>query len=105
VSCHGRASPHQGAVAGERIRLQCSQIVYDSGPQRVEVDIGHQLPEISVFFAENRFVAVLKKAPVGAMPAVESHRIAGQKPAHARGDWTVSGAQKQVGVILISAHA
>jgi hypothetical protein len=86
-------------VAGERIRLQCRQIVNDPGPQRVEVDIGHQLPEISVFFAEDRFVAVLKKMPVAAVPAVEAHRIAGQKPAHDRRDRAAPGAQKQVGTI------
>ena len=86
-------------MAGERISFQCGIIVNDPGPQRVEMDIGHQLPGISVLLAENRFVAVLKKVPVAAIPAAEAHRIAGQKPAHDRGNRAASGTQKQMGMI------
>jgi hypothetical protein len=55
--------------------------------------------EISVLFAENGFVPVLKKVTVAAVSAVEARRIAGQKAAHDRGDRTAPGAQKQMGVV------
>lgn len=86
-------------MTGEPIRLQRRHIVNDPGPQRIEVDIGHQLPEIRILFAENRLVAVLKKVTVAAVPAVEAYRVASQKPAHDRGDRTASGVQKQMGMI------
>ena len=62
------------------------------------MDIGDQLPEIAILLAKDRFVPVLKKMPVAAMPPVEAHRIAGQKPAHGCGDRPASGAQQQMGV-------
>jgi len=37
--------------------------------------------------------------PVAAMPLVEAHGIAGQKPAHERSDRNASGPQQQMGVI------
>ena len=63
------------------------------------MNVGYQLPEIPIFFAENGFVAVLKKMSVPPMPVVEAHRITGQQPAHDRCDRLTAGAQQEVGVV------
>jgi len=61
------------------------------------MDVGHQLPQIPLLLTQNGFVAVLEKMPVAAMPLVEAHGIAGQKPAHERSDRNASGPQQQEG--------
>ena len=60
------------------------------------MDVCDQLPEISILFTKDRFVAVLEKVSVAAMPPVDPHRIAGQKPPNDRCYRMGSGAQKQM---------
>ena len=44
------------------------------------MDVGDQLEKIGVFLAKYRFVAVLKKLSMLAVPSIEIGRVASQKP-------------------------
>lgn len=46
----------------------------------------------------NRLVAVLEKMPVSPVPPIESHRIAGQEPAHDRCDRNASRPHEEMHV-------
>ena len=63
------------------------------------MDICNELRQVGILFAKNRFIAVLKKMPMPAMPSVEPHRITGRKPAHDGCNWNLPGAQKKVDVL------
>ena len=44
-------SSHQGAMAGIRIAVQLIQILNQSGPQRVEVNVAYQFKKIGILLA------------------------------------------------------
>lgn len=64
-------------MTSERVDLQCRYIRDDSGLKRVEMNVCHELFEISVLLAKDQFIAVLEKMSVSAMPSIELDRIAG----------------------------
>ena len=49
--------------------------------------------------AENGFVAILEKLPMAPVTTIKGERISGEKSAHDRGDWPITGLQEKVHVI------
>ena len=68
-------------------------------PQWVQMDIAHQLQEVSVFLAEDGFVAVLKKMSVASVSAIETTGISCQQPAHHTGNRDISSTEQQMEVV------
>jgi hypothetical protein len=63
------------------------------------MDVGHQLPQISVFLAQNGLVALLEKVPMAAIPLVETHGMAREQPLHDRCNRQSSGTQQEIAVV------
>jgi hypothetical protein len=63
------------------------------------MDVGHQLPQIPVFLAQNGLVALLEKVPMAAMPLVKTHNIAREQPLHNRCNRQSSGTQQEMGMV------
>jgi hypothetical protein len=89
----------QSAVAAVGILVQRFQILDDAGTQGVQMDIANQFQKVWIFLAQDGFIPVLKQAPMAFMPVIETDCVAGQKPAHNRGDGNVTGSQKKVEMI------
>ena len=72
---------------------------HNQHPERVEMDVAHQLGKITVAVAYDGFVTVLKKMPMPAMAQIVAHRVAGQKAPHEFRQPVRSTAQKYMGVV------
>jgi len=55
------------------------------------MDIADELKEIRVFFADDGFVAVLKKVATSSMAFVEGDSISGHETAHYLAEWSRAG--------------
>lgn len=63
------------------------------------MNVPHQFEEIGFFFAEDRFVPVLKKMAVSPMASVERDGIACEKPTHQMGHRAATRAKEKMDVI------
>jgi hypothetical protein len=61
---------------------QLTEILNDSSPQWVEVNIADQFVQINIFLANNGLETVLKKWPVTPVTAIKTDHISGQQPPH-----------------------
>lgn len=66
------------------VGAQLSEVVHDSSPDRIEVNVPDQFLEIGILLADNRRVPVLKKVSMTPVPAIETDRIARQQSSHER---------------------
>jgi len=83
---------HDGPVTGKRVLLQLIQIRNQSCPQRIQVNISHQLEKIGLFLTQYGFIAVLKKVAAALMSSIVPHGMTGQESPHHGGnrDWAGS---------------
>ncbi len=85
----------QYTIARPGIDRKFVKVFYQTGPQRVKMDVADQFKQIGIFLANYRFVAVLKQMTAAEVAAIESHCIPGQKSAHETGKiGTVAAVQK-----------
>jgi hypothetical protein len=61
---------------------QRTEIVDDSSPQWVEVNITNQFVQITIFLANNGFETVLEKWPMTPVTVIETNHISGQQSEH-----------------------
>jgi hypothetical protein len=69
-------------MAASRIAPEGFDILYGSGSEWVQVNVPHQRQQISLLFAQDGFVPVLKQHAVSSVSTVELLGVTGQKPAH-----------------------
>ena len=58
-----------------RIPVQFPYVTYNVSPERVQVNIANQFPQIGVFLADYGFVPILKEVPVTFVAAIETDSI------------------------------
>ena len=63
------------------------------------MNIPHQFPQIGLFLADNRFVAILKQPATAAMSAVKPNNIASEEASHESGQGLPPGTEKKMGMI------
>ncbi len=73
---------YQPCVPAPGIFVHKSKAFHQTGPHRIEMDIANQLLKVSIFIANDRFIAILKKMTVPVMAQVEVDGICGQKEPH-----------------------
>ena len=81
------------------IPVQFSNIRDNASPDRVQVNIANQFPQIVIFLADNGFVPILKKLAVAFVPVVEADCVSSKKSSHQAGKWYRSGAKKKMSMI------
>jgi hypothetical protein len=81
-------------MATPRVSVQRTEVLPQSGPQGIEVEITHQLEQVRFFLAQDGLVAILKEIPVAAVAAVERPRVSGQDAAHDRRQRDAAGAEQ-----------
>jgi hypothetical protein len=54
-----------------RIRGKLSEIMHQSGPKGIQMDVPHELPKVDIFITQDRLVTVLKKMPLATVSSVE----------------------------------
>ena len=79
--------------------IQAFHGFHDLRPQWVQMDIAHQFQEVSIFLAEDGFVAVLKKMSVASVSAIETAGVSCQQPAHDTGNRDIPGTEQQMEVV------
>jgi hypothetical protein len=72
--------------APKRISFQGSQILHESGPKRIQMDISNQFLKIRLLRAQDGLISVLKQVAMPPIPPIEIDRIPGQKPPHGGGN-------------------
>jgi hypothetical protein len=75
------------------------RVIIDS-PQRIQMDINHEMLEISILLAHDRLVPVLKELPAAPMTVVETHHVSGEQPPHQNADASWPAAKQKVGVVV-----
>jgi hypothetical protein len=86
-------------VATERVSVELFHVANHAGTNRIQVDVTHQLQQIGVLLAQNRFVTILEEHAVSTATAVESYSVAGQQPSHHKRYGNKTRAQEQMYVI------
>jgi hypothetical protein len=81
---------HESAVTASRVAPERFNILDDTGPERIQMNVTHQLEQVRLLFTQNGFVSVLKQDTVPTLPAVELQCVTGQQPAHEAADGTPS---------------
>lgn len=82
-----------------RISVQLGQISYELRPQRVEMDVAHELPEIRVLIADDGLVAILEHMPIRTVRAIVAHGIAREQPPHERRQPLGAAPHEEMGMI------
>ena len=86
-------------MAAKWIGPQRIHIRNQLGSQRIQMNVPHQLEQIGIFLAQDRFVAVLKQVSMASMAPVEACGASGQQSPHHGGDWGLTGPQQKMGMI------
>jgi len=86
-------------VAGPGVALQGAEVGHHLRPERIQVEIAHELEEVPVLLHHDRLVPVLEEVARPAVPAVEGPGVAGEERAHAPGQRARPGPHQEVGVI------
>jgi len=87
-------------MAAPGIRRQCPKTNNDSRPDRIQVDVSHQLEKIRVFVANDGPVSVLKKVAGTLVTQIEHHGVAGQQAPHDLGQGSLFRLQQQMEVVI-----
>ena len=82
-----------------RLAALCRKVREDSRPERIEMDVAHQLQKVRVFLTENGLVAVLEEIAVSPVSAIEAHHVAREQPRHHGGERSSSCSQKKVNMV------
>ena len=69
-------------VSSPRILLQFGDGPYDFRPERVEMDVFHDIEKISGSVYDRRLVAVLEEVPNALVPLIEIFGISRQQTSH-----------------------
>jgi hypothetical protein len=65
-------------VAAIGISAQCLHVFYQSGTKRVQMDVSNKFEQVGLFLAKYRFVTILKKVAMTAVPSVKIDGMPGQ---------------------------
>jgi len=91
--------PHYNRMSGPPVLLQFVHVFYNSGPERIQVDIAQQFQEIFFLLTKNRFIPVLKKVAAPLVTAVECYGIAGKNLSHQAAERLPAGTDKKMKVV------
>jgi hypothetical protein len=69
-------------MAGPEKVFETADLRDKTGTQGIQVDIAYEFEKIRIFFAKDRFVAVLEKMAYPSMTPVEVLGVSGQETAH-----------------------
>jgi hypothetical protein len=71
----------------------------EAGPERIQVEIADELPEIIVRLHHDGLIAVLEEVPLPSVPPVVRQGVAGEQAAHEQGEAARPTPEEQVGVV------
>jgi hypothetical protein len=94
-----RAVAQHGGMPTPRVAVQGVEVGDETGAQRIEVDVAHQLEQVRVFFDERRIEAILEEVPDAVVAAVEGRGVAAEEPAHRAGQRCGAGPEQEVHVV------
>jgi hypothetical protein len=86
-------------VATPGIPVEAAEIGDEPGPQRVEMDIAHQFPEVGVLLDHDGLVAILEEVADALVAAIVGDGIAGEEAAHESRKALRPAAEEQVGMV------
>ncbi len=86
-------------MSGPGVAVESGEIRYQTGPQRIKVDVADQFEEIGILLADDRFVPVLKKLARPMMLPVEIEGVAGKESAHEGSQTGLPGQEQQVHMV------
>src|SRR5208337_2082802 len=86
-------------MATVSISIQFFKRLDNSRPQRIEVNVAHQLQEIDLFLAKNRLVAILKQMPASVTAPVKVPGITAQQAAHNGCDGNIPAFDQQMKMV------
>jgi hypothetical protein len=72
-------------MTGPGIPAQLLDVLNQTRPRKVQMNISDRFPEINIFLTTNRFKAIMKQMALPSMATVEIDNIAGKYFAHAGG--------------------
>jgi hypothetical protein len=64
-------------VPRKGIPPQSFHILYDSSPERIQVNVSHQLQQIGIFLAQDGFITILEEMPMPPITMIEKNGISG----------------------------
>ena len=86
-------------MSREGIALKCLEVRYQSGPQRVQMDVSNEFEEVGLILADDRFEAPLKEMTGPAVSAVEAPPVTGQQRPHQVAERPSAGAYQKMGMV------
>jgi hypothetical protein len=75
------------------------EVLRQSGPQRIEVDVTDQLQEVGVLLADDGLIAILEEMARPVVSQVEINGVPGKEPAHERPETGHAWPEQKVNVI------
>jgi hypothetical protein len=90
---------HQGAVSTPWEGLKSPKILNQAAPQRIQVDVAHQLQEVRVVLANNRLESVMEQMPDPAVTPVEVNGVRRHQTPHECREGRPIGADEQVKMV------
>jgi hypothetical protein len=79
--------------------LQACESLDEARPERIEVYVANQRPEVPILRNHDRAKAILEQVPGAGVAMVEPTRVAPIQPGHHAREGTVAGAENQMHVV------
>ncbi len=94
-----RAAPHEGGVPTPGVPVEAAHVRDQPGPQRIQVEIPHQLQKVRFRLHHDGFIPVLKEMAAPVVPAVEGAGVPREEGAHGVGQRARPRPDQQVEVV------